>query len=488
MSGPQRARLDEALTGARPTLIGSSGGDWMTTKDVLDSVADYLKNMGPKMRDAVDQGINTETGAAIEAAFLATAEVMSQKGGDFQSGGQALDRASAALAAAVQVKKELDADPLSPPAAFVPNPEWDEAKKGLEKGKHDALVTAHSDAVAAQEEKARAAVDNIFDEFEVAAATMKKIHGEPDLPPVQPPGPQAPANRPPLSNGGGGGGPQDGAVIGTLPPHEPLPPKGPHIPQAPGDPSVPPPLTPPLDPPDLYDPPSPQPPHGPNPTPTPHPTPSPTPPGSEPGVIGRESSGNPYNPVPGGSGAQVSGSPAVAGPSGGSAGAFGGAVAGGAMGASVRGASVGASGSVRPGATGNVKPIGSTSKAAGSSTLGKSGAVGSPSRGGAATGASSRAGTGSASRGAAAGGGSRAAAAGGRGATGSASGRGSSGGRSGAAGAGGGARAAGRSGAGAAAGGAARGGSKKQDAQDRDHLIYDQDWLDDEGTAPGVLD
>ncbi|WP_104105967.1 hypothetical protein [Nocardioides sp. 616] len=473
MSGPQRARLDEALTGARPTLIGSSGGDWMTTKDVLDSVADYLKNMGPKMRDAVDQGINTETGAAIEAAFLATAEVMSQKAGDFQSGGQALDQASAALAAAVQVKKELDADPLSPPDAFVPKPEWDEAKKGLEKGKHDAKVTAHSDAVAAQEEKARAAVDNIFAEFEVAAATMKKIHGEPDLPPVQPPGPQAPGSRPPLSNGGGVGGPQDGAVIGQLPPHESLPPKGPHFPQAPGDPVLPPPFTPPLDPPDLHDPPSPQPPHGPSPTPTPHPTPSPTPPGSEPGVIGRESNGNPYNPVPGGSGAQVSGSPGVAAPSGGSAGAFGGAIAGGAMGASARGASVGASGSVRPGATGNVKPIGATSKAAGSSTLGKSGAVGSSSRGGAATGASSRAGAGSASRGAAAGG--RGAAAG------SASGRGSSGGRSGAAG---------RSGAGAAggAGGASRAGSKKQDAQDRDHLIYDQDWLDDEGTAPGVLD
>jgi hypothetical protein len=71
------------------------------------------------------------------------------------------------------------------------------------------------------------------------------------------------------------------------------------------------------------------------------------------------------------------------------------------------------------------------------------------------------------------------------GAAGQAGGRGSSG-----KGAGSGSGRSGRAGAGAGAGVGGRGGKKsdRDDTYSTDHLLDDQDWVDDEGAAPQVID
>ncbi|MFW6773556.1 hypothetical protein ACOACO_04680 [Nocardioides sp. CPCC 205120] len=182
-------------------------------------------------------------------------------------------------------------------------------------------------------------------------------------------------------------------------------------------------------------------------TPVPGVLPSPSP--GDTGLLGRgpDGAGGPGMPISGGAGGGGGGLGAVAPAAG---------VAGGALGAAaVRGGAglVSAGGAGGAGAGG--RAIGATSRAAGPGALGG--------RGGAMV---AGGGGGAAGRGGAAGAGGR-----GAGAVGSRGGRG------------------GMSGATGAAGGAGgRGGrSGRQNAEDRDHLLIDEDWIDDEATGPDVL-
>ena len=182
---------------------------------------------------------------------------------------------------------------------------------------------------------------------------------------------------------------------------------------------------------------------GPDTGPTPHPTPGPTT-----SVIGSSQSGITFDPSGSSTPTPVSaGSGASSGASAAALGAAGGA---GGM----------AAGAMRPGAirttltrgTAPLRSIGST---------GRAGSAGALSRSGGSTSAG------------------RAGAAGGRGSsTGSAGGRGAGSG------------AGSRSGSRGVSGASGRGGRKGEDekSDERDSLVYDQDWLGDDDVAPGVLD
>lgn len=425
--GPQARRLRNAVDNSDPSDISGTADEWTLCAGMLRRVAAALASASDEMKLA----IGGETGPAVDAAFKSSATAMTRRAGVLDEGAQALRQAQSELVTATaDVATMSDIDQPTPYRAPLGNPTEEELQKQADSRKHE---QAAQQAYADQEERARKRADQLDATYAASTATMKKIHGEPD--PVDPKT-DGPSSHP-VGGGGNGGG--SGRTIDSS-----------VTPPGPG-----------------------------GKTPTLSPV-GPTGPGGTPGPVvgGPGHPGGPINPVtPGspGSGVTVGAPP---GSSGGSltgtglgvAGATVGGVGAGALGAGLSsGALGGGLGGLRGGsvlpvsgtAQSAVRGIGTTGRAVGSSTIGRSGAASGVAGRGTA---GSRAGAGAA----------------GRGTTGRGSGRGAGGRGAGGRGAGG------RGGSGVA--GRSGRGKDDEDERKRDLFDVDEDWIDDEGVAPGVLD
>ena len=437
--GPQVERLNKAVIGTDPGVVNRAATEWGRCGTTLQKVSEYLANASGTVKWA----IGGETGPAVDAAFKRSAEAMAAKAQVMNEAVAALVDAGAAMHVAQQAAATMQG--MEQPAEYTAPGDADEAQLAKE-AKSKAAQKAFAKAFAEQEEKARIEADELEATFAKSAATMKKIHGEPDPPP--PPLPPSDDLQTP-GNGGSSNGTTGHSVTPTH--------LTGHIGQQPQteiglikDPQP------------TYD-------YVPN-----HP-------GSEVGTgttgVGTTgSSGTPIDYVPG----TGSGSSGGIGSALGVGGATAGGMAAGLLGAKLTGAlkgglfptSGGAATAGRGTASSAVRGIGSSARTGGAGTIGKSGAAaGSGAAGKSAAGTGSgagRSGAGGAGRSGAGGAGRSGA---GSGARAGAGGRGGAGGRTG-------------------AGPTGRSGRGKDDEKGKKHELFDvgEDWVDDEGAAPGVLD
>ena len=413
-AGPNEERLRRYLDPARKWQVFMAKEKWKEGASALQEVSDAVLKARPLARE----NLGNHTADAADKAFVAMHDQVLARQQQMQDGETALADAIEAMQRAEAVRNGFDADgPLSEPAA----PDWDEdeVRQIQQMKSHNARMSAYNGQVAAREEAAAAAIQDLDSTNTSSAQTMRKIQGDrPDAP----------------SGGGDGGG--GGAGGGGVPSGGRTPTSGPRATNPPDNPPTDPPTDPPADPP--ADPPVSPPTNGETGTP-----------------LGPGTGSTPVGTPVGTPGTSTSpGVTSGAGNLGGLAGAVGGGLAGGAMG--MGGATRGGLGAAAP--TGATRAIGSSGRSASSGALGRGAAAGSTSgRGSAARGAGGRA------AGAGAG-------AGGRGKTGSAAG----------------ARGAVR---GAAGGAGGRGGRPDKDEKKPqiDAIIDDQDWVDDEDAAPGVI-
>ena len=395
-SGTYEERLRVSLDPARRWQVLVAQEQWRTGADKLRAVADAVAEARP----LAHANLGNHTADAADGAFVAMHDKVLAREQQMRDGSVALQAAIEAIGRAEAVRNGFDAEgPLTEP----PPPDWDEDEiRQIQQVKaHHAQMSAYHGQVAAREEAARAAIQDLDSTNRSSAVTMRRIQG--DRPDVLAGG----TGTPPSSGRGGSG--SGGGVRPTSPSDPPrLPPVDVGDPSEPADPS----------------------PSG--------------------GTVTPQGSGDGSTSPVGASDSAVSaastGADDAAGSQGGIAGAVGAGLAGGAMGmgGAIRGGGAGVNASR---ATGAGRAIGSSPRTGSSAALGRApGAASAPDRGPATRGAAGRGQTGSR--------------AGGRGA--------------------------GRGAAGVAGG---RGGQKKHDdtSSRGEAIVDDQDWVDDEDAAPGVI-
>lgn len=466
--GPQRARLERYFDGAEEGSIDQGGRDWQLSAMVLETIG---RALDLESQNTEVFGTDSETGRAMTAAFAKSGRSMSEKSRVLKDGGLALSRTAQAMRDVRSVKDSpamADLGSAPPPYASPPGipgvqptpQEMDAQARAADRRAGERAD--HAAAVDRQEAAAAEQVRKMDQAFLDAIPYMRAIHGMPD--PTEPKAPSA--------GGSAAGGPTGSSVArgssgssagsgsgrasatsggaGGTPVHGEAP----------------------------YDPP----------TLTPHPTPhhapqSPVPAGASADAL--PPAGGPSPSVPGSADAGAGQSPAAgaapddpAGATLGVGAGVGGGLAAGALGGGLLKGGLGAaatSGTASRPATG-ARAIGSTARAATSGALGRGGA------------------TSGATRGATSGATGRAASAGSTAGRGTPAGRGTAAGRGAAAGStsrGVAARSAGSAGGrrGAYGIGGSRGDKRDPEHQEqRDSMVFEQDWLDDEGAGAGVLD
>ncbi|HEU5036951.1 MAG TPA: hypothetical protein VFT70_08095 [Nocardioides sp.] len=437
MAGPQKARLDRALAGAADDTIELRANEWEKCKGILSRISLALATASPEVKER----IGGKTGPAIDAAFSRSARAMGDKAAELVWGAQALRDAADIIRTAKIEQDDLnrhqptEPPPYRPPVG--PPTRADIRAESQSRQAHADYQAAYADHEARAKRQADA-MDQVFTE---SAATMKKIHGEPDPHPKQEQGGGHGGSSGGSGGSGGsvpsGGGGGRGGYDGTRHHHPQL------TPTIPDDTGV---------------------------VPDHHPG-TDSNPGSDPGsdsAVGAPQGGSPIDPVglpatggtPGGAvGApgSATGGGLSAGTGLGLAGAAGGGAAGGLLGAGM------SAGGIRGGLT----PVVTNPGTAASGVRG----IGATSRTGVAGGALGRSGgVGAASSGSGTGGRAGSASAAGR--------RGTSGGSRGAAG--------GRGTGSVASGRGGRGKDEKR--RKRDVFDTGDEWVEDEDAAPSVLD
>ena len=443
MSGPQVERLRSGVAGAQRGLVDTAHAEWAKGAVLLSAVAESLNSSAPHIEGQIGK-----SGKAAAEAFTAVSAKVQHRANQMSAASDALMAASNALKQAEAVRDHINAHPPADPGPRpTATPGMDQSPEDINKMRAWSAKKSASDSTSSDHEtRARIAADNMDTVYQGSTETMKKVHGEPDPPPPVKEGQGGGGSGGTTPSGGGSAPPAGGGGKHTIGPTT----TGPSAHYDPNT-SV------------HWDPHNPGP-HGGgggggggNDT-----TVDPwLPPGSEQG--GGTTGPSTIGAVPGG-GSVSTGSPSSPGlgaPAG-VAGALGGGVMGGMTGVSgaVRGPSVVSTGGGAAG-SGGARSIGSTSR---------TGATGS------ALGRGSSAGTAGSPTGARAGGGARSAGGGSRGAGGGTRGAGKAGSR-------------GSSGGRGTAGGG-QGGKNKKDPKKKgtDFFEEEQDWIDDEGAAPGVID
>jgi len=428
--GPEQLKFEQAVGGKG--AAASHSPDLLRAKQQWENVAKVLSESadGLEGRASSAPSISDQTGGAMQRAFLETATSMRERAAKLNDGARALADAATTLHSAEQAKGQMRE--LHDPGTWTGGTPVT-AQEITAKSQHDTAVSTyqadkkHNETIAAQHNQAMDAQN------ERSTTVMKKIYGYQD--PAPAPGTYGSGNaRTPAAPGGTSSPSSEGTTAHGGTSTGSYPGGGTH--------------------------------HSTGGTPsggshhTGNPTGNPT--GTPQGDVGAAAvgagaiAGSGFTPgtstqtTAGSVGTSFGGVGATlgAGIAGGAGGMFGGVRGGGALPAS---SSTGAAGA---------RSIGASSRSGGASTLGRS--------------AATRAGAMSAEEEAALRNGAA-------GRTGGAAGAGPSGasGRSGTSG---------RTGRGAGAGGQSGRGRKKSGHAVLDHMVIEEDWLDDEGQAPAVLD
>lgn len=452
-----RDRLQAVLATADDASISEVSRNWEVRAQSVDDLANGLRTHGR----TIDSEIEGEAGRAMVANFTEISERLEAAAADMRKGSVALGAAESAARQALTARNGLQlSGPMNQPPVRPEGPlpgQQPTPAQETAMGRYNAGMAAYLQNEQMYEDQARRALQALDREYAAQAEVMKEIHGEPD--PVDTPST-------PTSGGAGGGGVP--ATVPAPPPGTPgaSEPRGPREPvfvqvHQPETEVV-----------EVRDPDdvtttttnaTTHPPHT-------QPHVAPHVPGTS--VAGGTDGGFEYAPPTSTTGAGGPGAPAPAGSGTGSGTASGaGIAAGGLAGGAAGAAGVRGSAPAAPLRSAGVKGIGATARPSAPGSLSRTAGPGST---GARAASSTTRGT---SVGGARGVGSSPAA----GSTARGGSVGGSRGTGSATGATGGAR------TGAAAG--ARGGRKADErTEQRDALVYEQDWLGDESPGTGVLD
>ena len=438
--GPEQLRLEQAVgePGSRVSdadTVRAAGLYWAQTAQMLDSVADKLLE-----KSGYAYSISDRTGPAMSDAFVTSSEAMRAKAHKMREGAKALSDAGDTLKAAEDASAQMR--PLNDPGTYTGPSQPKTKEEVAAKGQYDTALATYQQDREHNERLARQHNTAMDQQNAASTAVMKSIHGEPD-PEPEPTAASGSTGARAMGGGSGhgttytssgGGGQTSGGGGSTWQPAH----SGSVSYPAGGHDAV----------------------------------------GVPTDVPAGAGTGAPAGSTAGGSGTPTLTSPVASGttePSAGaSVGGIGAALGAGALGGAgtalggIRGGSMPAS---SPSVTGSGgRSIGSASRSSSSGTLGRSAVARAGvmseaeesaatrssttrSSGAGAAGSTSRSGTGAGSR---------------AGAAGQTTGRGG-----------------GRGGVGSAGSGHRR--NTRRGSGDRDHLLVDEDWIDDEGEAPPVL-
>lgn len=179
-NGPQRLRLDAALSQADEAVVTSNGSvEWATAAARLQYVSEAL-------RTAADTGlgIGGQTGPAMFEAMRRSAKNLDERISLFLEGKAALDSAATTIEQVRRQRDRLDTDPetaaIADPGEFRDDPEWDDEKRLREQSRHTAAASAFADREALREQRAREIAEEFDRRYDEPIAVMKKIHGIPD--------------------------------------------------------------------------------------------------------------------------------------------------------------------------------------------------------------------------------------------------------------------------------------------------------------------
>ncbi|MFC4785542.1 hypothetical protein ACT8ZV_13765, partial [Nocardioides sp. MAHUQ-72] len=188
MTGPQQERLRASVQGANSGLVDTARAEWAAGARLLANVARALEDAAPNIQDQIG-----ETGKAAAAAFRKVSAKVDTRSQQMLDAGSALLAAHGALAHAERLQATFDSHPLSEPTRPRTAPGASSPEDVKASQKYDTDKAAYDAAVADREAQARAAADHLDAVYDDSTATMKKVHGEPDRPPV------------PVDGGDGGG-------------------------------------------------------------------------------------------------------------------------------------------------------------------------------------------------------------------------------------------------------------------------------------------
>lgn len=190
-AGPYEERLRAYVDPARRRQVLLAQERWRTGADQLKAVADAIAEARP----LADATLGNRTADAADRAFVEMRETVLAREQQMRDGSVALRAAIEAIGRAEAVRHGFDAEgPLAEPAA----PRWDddEVRRIQQVRAHHAEMSAYRGLVAAREEAARAAIQDLDSTNRSSAETMRAIQGD----------------RPAVASEGGGSG--DGARPG----------------------------------------------------------------------------------------------------------------------------------------------------------------------------------------------------------------------------------------------------------------------------------
>lgn len=188
--GPEETRLDSWLDGSHEAVVGNGGFDW-------NQAAELLRHVQMSIERAAAQSaiLGGETGPAGARAFARSAEAMGKKADELRAGGAALSTTAHTVAHARQQRREMGPPPDAPVAPEPPAPGAPPTDKDLEKqAAYRSSVSAYQQDQQQREARSKAITSDMDAQYRAATETMKKIHGEPD-----------PVHKTSTTDGSGGG-------------------------------------------------------------------------------------------------------------------------------------------------------------------------------------------------------------------------------------------------------------------------------------------
>ena len=185
MAGPQEHRLVQALSGAESGIIDGGADAWQTCASLLRNVA---ANLATTSLPVPSGDAGAETAAAMNAAFKRSAKAMEERAAKLVAGHGALVDAARVIEDARSAHQALGGEKPAP--TYTPHADPG-SKAGIKA--HNAFLAKQAAFEADQQHRERVCqqqADHMDRTFAKSSAVMKQIHGE----------------KPPATTGGGGGG------------------------------------------------------------------------------------------------------------------------------------------------------------------------------------------------------------------------------------------------------------------------------------------
>lgn len=215
MAGPQENRLRAAVGGASRWDLFLSEWEWQAGAKRLEQVAKALRDAAPVM----EEDFGGQTGMTARDAFILVADRSQRRSDEMHRVGEAVAQARNALVEAEAVDQDLAQNPPGEqPTRPTTTPGTHDVEDIKRQRAYTTQLNAYQAAAAEREERARAAADRMDQVYADSTATMKQVHGEPDREADSPggPGPSGDAGATGVVGAGGrsagGGAPPEGTV------------------------------------------------------------------------------------------------------------------------------------------------------------------------------------------------------------------------------------------------------------------------------------